>query len=407
MAGPACAPPQAAAPAASERPARPERKDPTPAPPGQGAPSAVAEPPVAQAPPRVPPLFKRFPALREKLPYVALGSLPTSIDKAAALGNAIGVPELYIKRDDLSGEAYGGSKIRKLEFLLGDAKRAGKGTVVTFGGVGSNHAVATAMYAERLGMKTIVLLFPQPITPLVRHNLLAGLHFGADLRCCFTQEQAKNAAARLVRGSPPGQEPYVIDAGGSSPLGNIGLVDAAFELKEQIDKGQMPEPDFLYIALGTMGSAVGLSLGLKAAGLRTTLIPVRASTLETSSEQKMIAMFNATNDYLRSLDPSFPKLSLRRGETGVLGRHVGDGYAQPTAKGASAMGVFAKYTTVELEPVYTAKAFAALIDDAPRLLGKVVLFWNTFGSRKLDLGRTDPKELPAALHPYFKADGAR
>lgn len=369
-------------------------------------PSAESEAIAAAPEAAVPPLFKRFPALGSELPYVALGSLPTPIEKAEKLGAALGVPELYIKRDDRAGEAYGGSKIRKLEFILGEAKRAGKGAVITFGAAGSNHAVATAMYAKQLGMKATLLLMPQPSDDEVRHRLLAASHFGAEIRIVGTLAQGRRAAARIARGAAPGAEPYIVEVGGSSPLGDVGLVNAAFELKEQIEAGRAPDPDFIYIALGTMGSAVGLLLGVKAAGLKAEVVSVRASSADTSNEAKFIAMFRATNDYLRALDPTFPEIALARGGARIEGGYLGGGYAQPTPKGARAIELFAKHTGIELEPTYTGKAFAALTGDAADLGGKVVLFWNTYGARKLDLRGADPEALPADVRAYFKT-GAR
>lgn len=331
-----------------------------------------------------PPLFKRFPGLSAKIPYLALGALPTPVERAEDLGEAVGARDLYIKRDDLAGETYGGSKIRKLEFLLAEAKSLGKARVITFGGAGSNHAVATALYAQKLGMKATLMLLPQPIHDEVRHRLLAARHFGADIRVGPISARARAAeAARALR--EDGLEPYWIEMGGSSPLGNVGLVNAAFELKEQVDAGQMPEPDFLYIALGTMGSAVGLMLGLKAAGMKTIVVPVRASSPDTSSEAKLAAMFKETNEYLRALDPSFPLIAPDSLKGAVRGRYLGKGYGLPTPKGARAMAVFKEHTGGDLEPTYTGKTFAALMDDANDLGGKVVLFWNTYGSRKLNL----------------------
>jgi D-cysteine desulfhydrase len=350
-----------------------------------------------------PPLFKRFPGLAAKIPHIALGALPTPVERAAKLGGAIGVDELYVKRDDLAGETYGGSKIRKLEFLLAEAKALGKTRVITFGGAGSNHAVATALYAQKLSMKTTLMLLPQPMNEEVRHRLLAANHFGADIRIGTSPARSKSAAARASR--PEDGDAYWIEMGGTSLLGNVGLVNAAFELKEQVDAGLLPEPDFLYIALGTMGSAAGLMLGLKAAGLKTVVVPVRASSPDTSSEAKLAAMFKETNDYLRALDPSFPSVALEPAGGGIRGGYLGKGYGLPTLKGTRAMAVFKEHTGVDLEPTYTGKTFAAVMDDAKDLAGKVVLFWNTYGSRRLDFSGAEPtyEELPAALRPYFTA----
>ncbi|MCK6587519.1 MAG: pyridoxal-phosphate dependent enzyme [Polyangiaceae bacterium] len=333
------------------------------------------------------PLFKRFPELEAKIHHRALGSLPTPVERAEKLGEALGIRDLYIKRDDLAGETYGGSKIRKLEFLLAEAKSLGKARVITFGGSGSNHAVATALYAQKLGLKATLMLLPQPINDEVRHRLLAARHFGAEIRIGPGSARARAAEATKAL-KEDGIEPYWIEMGGTSPLGNVGLVNAAFELKEQVDAGQMPEPDVLYIALGTMGSAAGLMLGLKAAGMKTVVVPVRASSPDTSSEARLAAMIKETNEYLRALDPSFPAIDMGPLKGVVRGGYLGKGYGLPTRKGTHATAVFKEQTGLDLEATYTGKTFAAVMDDANDLAGKVVLFWNTYGSRKLNLGGT-------------------
>lgn len=129
------------------------------------------------------PLFKQYPLLEDKLPYVALGDFPTPVEKLDRLGADIGVDHLYIKRDDLSGKVYGGNKVRKLEFLLGHALRTEVKTVLTFGFAGSNHAVATAIYAHHVGLKSISMLMPQPNAHYPRRNLLMGYYCGVGLSC--------------------------------------------------------------------------------------------------------------------------------------------------------------------------------------------------------------------------------
>jgi D-cysteine desulfhydrase len=302
-----------------------------------------------------------------------------------------------VKRDDLAGEVYGGGKVRKLEFLLGEAVRVGAGEVITSGGVGSNHAVATAIYAAQLGMRAVLVLLPEPADDRVREHLLADLRFGAEVR--LAPEAGRSAAiARRLTG---GREPYVIAAGGSSSLGNLGFVNAAFELKDQIDRGEMPEPSVVYVAMGTMGTAVGLALGLRAAGLGTRVVAVRASSPGTSSEARMLAMAAETEAHLRGLTPSFPPIGLRSGDVTIVARQLGAGYGRATRKGLRAIEIAREHAGLELEHVYTGKALAALAEDAPGLSREVVLFWNTHNSRRLDVRGLDPREVPAALRGYF------
>jgi D-cysteine desulfhydrase len=329
---------------------------------------------------------------------VPLGTLPTPLERAAALGEHLGIGSLWVKRDDLSGEVHGGGKVRKLELLLGEARSTGSRTVVTFGGVGSNHAVATAIYAAQLGMRVVLRLLPEPADDRVRHNLLADLAAGAELHLAHGRASLDPAARQAAAGDEA--RPYVIAAGGSSPLGNIGFVNAAFELEGQIERGEMPEPDVIYVAMGTMGAAVGLAIGLRAAGLRTRLVAVRASSPGTSSEARLRAMASETAAYLRRLDPALARLDLAMTDLTVAGGYLGAGYGLSTGKARSAIGLAHDLAGLDLEHVYTGKALAALIDHAPRLSRSVVLFWNTHNSRALPLG-ADPRDLPSDLRGYF------
>jgi D-cysteine desulfhydrase len=226
------------------------------------------------------PLFVRFPALGRALRRAPLGNFPTPVERARSLGEAIGVP-LYIKRDDRSAEPYGGGKARKLELLLGQALADKHPEVITFGAVGSHHALATAIYARRLGLRTTLLFLPEPPSPDVRTILFGCAKQGAHMELVGTLRAAERRAAALVEAAS--DKPLILPAGGSSPLGNVGFVNAAFELSEQIDEGAMPQPHDVYMALGTMGSAVGLAIGFKALGLPVRVVAVRASTPGTSS----------------------------------------------------------------------------------------------------------------------------
>jgi len=118
------------------------------------------------------PLFKQYPSLKEKLPYAQLGEFPTPILRLNQLGKEVGAEQLYIKNDGVSGLDYGGNKIRKLEFIMGEALRKNAKAVLTFGFAGSNHALATAVYAHKLGLQCISILLAQPNAQYLRKNLL-------------------------------------------------------------------------------------------------------------------------------------------------------------------------------------------------------------------------------------------
>ena len=356
------------------------------------------------------PLFEHYPLLGDRLPYVSLGEFPTPVEKLERLGGEIGLANLYIKRDDLTGRVYGGNKVRKLEFLLGRALRTGVKEVLTFGFAGSNHALATAIYAQQLGLRSISMLMPQPNAHYVRRNLLMSHHHGAELHQYWNM-------SLLIVGTPYqllrhklkyGSFPQTIPAGGSSPLGVTGFVNAALELKKQVIEGKIPEPDIIYIPLGTMGTAVGLILGLRAASLKSRVICVRVVDEKFASERKMINLFHKSNSFLRSLDPSFPNIEFSQQDTDIRHGFLGQGYAHFTGEGMEAVTSMGKSEGIKLEGTYTGKAFAALIDDVKKrdLRDKVVLFWNTHNSRDFSdsIASVDYRQLPRCFHRYFEGE---
>ncbi|MBD2503317.1 1-aminocyclopropane-1-carboxylate deaminase/D-cysteine desulfhydrase [Anabaena azotica] len=353
------------------------------------------------------PLFQAYPQLKTQLPYVSLAELPTPIHQLNNLGEMVNAEQLYIKRDDVSGLIYGGNKIRKLEFLLADAIKQQAKRVITFGFAGSNHALATAIYAHFLGIHTTSMLMPQINAQYVRRNLLASHDYGADIHQHQTQlELAIHTAYQLIHYTlKEGHIPYIIAPGGSSPLGAIAYVNAAFELKEQIVQGQIPEPDFIYLPLGTMGTAVGLVLGLKAIGLKTKVIGVRVVEAQFANEQKMVNLFNRTNSLLHSLDPDFPILKIAEKDFCISLDFFGKNYAQFTESGMKAMMLMNEYEKIPLDGTYTGKTFAALIHDINQedIKHKVILFWNTYNSRNLPSASIseDFHHLPQSLHHYF------
>lgn len=344
-------------------------------------------------------LFHRYPTLAQQLPWVHLTKLPTPVERLESLERKLKLAGLFIKRDDVSAPEYGGGKPRKLEFLLGEAQAAHAARVITWGGAGSNQAVAVAAHAARLDLAVTLLLLPQRSSPELRNNLLAGAAFGAELRPVSSQAQAQRVAADLaVVENPPA---YVVPMGGSSPLGNVGFVNAGFELDEQIRSGALPEPDAVYIAMGTMGSAIGLLIGLMAAGRQTRVVAVRASSPSTSSAAAFRALFEATVEYLVLRDSTFPKLEFDPSRVELDGTQLGRGYGRATAAGQAAVSNMRRASGLVLETTYTGKALAALMHDEKER-GRVVLFWNTHNSQPLP---NDPKyfeRLPAAFRAYFQ-----
>jgi len=351
-------------------------------------------------------LLEAYPGLREPLPLERFATLPTPVARVPGFESLLGAASFHVKRDDLTALEYGGNKVRKLEFLLGRARCDGCRAVMTFGGAGSNHALATAIYARRLGMDAISMLVPQPNAPAVRRNLLMSLTVGAELHLCPDKDRLDAAVASVVdrRRRSDGRPPMIIPPGGSSPIGALGYVNAALELHAQADAGDLPAPDVIYLAAGTLGTGVGLALGLQAAQMHASVMAIRVTEPSLASEAKARALYEETNHLLHRHDASFP-LSGFPGEHFAL-RHefFGPGYGVITPEVEEAIRAIRDAAGLALDHTYTGKALSAVMADAARLRGKHVLFLNTYNSRDLDgtVAGIDYRALPREFHPYFE-----
>jgi D-cysteine desulfhydrase len=362
-----------------------------------------------QAATATPHLFRAHPALAAGLAHVALVDRPTPVERLRRLERELGSGELWVKRDDLSARSYAGNKVRKLEFILAAARASGASEVLTFGAAGSNHALATAIHARALGLRSISMLIPEVNARAVRRNLLAGWHAGAELHH-YPDEARLKAAVRYQlqrHEAAAGRSPYVIAGGGSSPLGVAGFVDAAFELRAQIDAGLLPPPARIYVALGTTGTAAGLRLGLDAAGIDARLIAVRVVHPDIGNAARLALLYRQAASMLAGLDGTFPRTTLDPAAVVIRHEYYGGRYAQYTHAGVAAAARALETEGLKLDGTYTGKAFAALLDDASREAeAGPALFWHSCSTRPLDaeVESMDYRALPRAFHRYFEED---
>jgi D-cysteine desulfhydrase len=338
-----------------------------------------------------------YPRLAERLPWVMLGSLPTRIDRTQALERAAGFGPIFAKRDDLSSRDWGGGKTRKLELLLGEAIAAGKEAVITFGGAGSNQAVATAVHGRRLGLRVVLALAGQPPSDTVRSRLLDMLGAGAELRYVPGVTSAELGAREDFRRRRDAA-PWVIPTGGTSPLGSLAFVDAALELADQVRSGVAPEPDTIYLAGGTLGTAAGLCLGLRLAGLRSRVVAVRASSPALSTRRELERLVADTIRYARDLDPGLPPVGLDPASFAIDGSELGRGYGHETAHGRAARELALGTEQWQLEDTYTSKTLAALLATKP---SGVSLLWLTQSACRARVVPGEPSALPPPLRRYF------
>ncbi len=349
-------------------------------------------------------LGRHFPALAAALPCLELAELPTPLEPAPALAATLGIGALAIKRDDRSSPLYGGNKVRKLDYLLADALARGCDSVVTYGSAGSNHALATAVFATRLGLAAHAVLIDQPPGPAVARKLRWLLHTGAHIHYASSYADSRRVAERLREHHPVAARClYDIPWGGSSPLGATGFVAAALELVRQSDA----PADYLYVSGGTMGTAIGLSLGLRAAGWSTCVVAPRAVPQGTTDVERTVRVAREANLALHAHDPAFPLFDDPLAQLELRPEFYGSGYAVPTPASDEATALAARLHGISLESTYTAKAFAGLVTDARagRLTGQRVVYWHTANSAPYPpaLNQIDPAPLPAPLRHYLEA----
>ena len=345
--------------------------------------------------------------LRGRLPRVRLTQLPTRVHRLERLGGQLHVDRLWVKRDDESAALYGGNKPRKLEFLLGDALADGKRSVLTFGGIGTHHGLATAICARAVGLRAILALLKQPVTEHVRRCLLLDYAAGAEMHYAATVPLVTARALRIcARELLRGELPYIIPTGGTSPLGTLGYVNAVFELQEQISKGELPEPDWIFVPMGSGGTVAGLVLGAKLAGLRSRVAAVLVTDIFPPSTDKLARLAARCLTLLRQCAADVPAVTVAAEDFTVIQGYVGPGYGAPTDPGRQARDLMEALEGIHLETTYTAKCLAGMIDAVrvPDYRSGTVLFWNTYSSidPATHLGMLpDYRQLPHPFHQFF------
>jgi len=308
------------------------------------------------------------------LPSVVLAAGVSPVEELTALRRALGGgPRLLIKRDDALTFAFGGNKVRKMQLVAGDALRAGADTLITAGGVQSNHARVTAAAAAKLGMRCILVVNGVPPESATANALLDRL-LGAQIR--YVSDRAERTAAMEAAADDErarGRRPYVIPIGASTPLGAAAFVDAVAELHRQLAS----PPDVVVHATSSGGTQAGLVAGCRIHRLPTRVIGISADEPSATLAAEIRRIMDGLPDLLGTHADD-----LAGADIVVDDRFVGGGYGVPTDESRGAIELLARTEAIFLDPTYTAKAMAGLIarirsreltDD------QTVLFWHTGG----------------------------
>ncbi|MGQ9573236.1 MAG: 1-aminocyclopropane-1-carboxylate deaminase/D-cysteine desulfhydrase [Dehalococcoidia bacterium] len=351
------------------------------------------------------PLYARYPQLEASLPRLPLSQGPSPVAELTRLG----LRAIWIKNDGLFGTIYGGNKPRLLEVVLADVLAKGASTILTFGGLGTNHGLATALYGRQYGLRTVLLLVDQPVDDYVRRQLCWFQQLGAVLHYAGnTPGTILRTPLLLLRYADWRRRklPYLVLPGGSTPLGTVGYVNAAFELADQVAMKELPEPQTVVVALGSGGTAAGLLLGMRLAGLKSRLVAIRISDRLPLTPQTVARLANRAAGLMRRRGADLPPLKIKPAEVVVLSDWLGKGYGYPTPEGERARALLQEKEGLTLELTYTAKTMAALLAllEDGRLGEGPTLYWHTYNALPPPLPEPQPddyRRLPPAFHRFF------
>jgi D-cysteine desulfhydrase family pyridoxal phosphate-dependent enzyme len=305
------------------------------------------------------------------LPKLAIAHLPTPIESLTELSNQLGGPQIFIKRDDQTGLAFGGNKTRKLEYLLADAQQHGADTLITAGAVQSNHCRQTAAAAARKGFACILVLTGDKPNKPSGNNFL-DLLLGAEIVWAGSENRELALERTFNEVINAGRNPYLIPYGGSNEIGAMGYVYAMQELLDQV-----PNPDWIIFPSSSGGTQAGLALGARLYNYRGKLLGISIDNPASELSQKVAKLAEDTARKL-GVDQKFSPPDIL-----VNDDYLGGGYGIMGEAEIEAINLFARSEGVLLDPVYTGRAAAGLIDLIRK--GKItadqrVLFWHTGGT---------------------------
>jgi D-cysteine desulfhydrase len=344
------------------------------------------------------PIFDVWPKLETAAPFRPLGDFPTRVEARDELALAVGAPKgtLWEKRDDQTSPIYGGNKVRTIEVLFGHALKEGCTHIYSTGAYGSNHAVAAAMHAPRVGLTAGIVVYPQPHSPSALENLELLLsrtprppvrdlpHWSA-----LPYGMIRQSLDSRLRG----ERAYIMVPGGAIPLGALGYVSAGFELAMQVAAGEMPSPATVVVAIGSNCTSAGLLAGFVLAhrlGLGFERVPrlvaVRVTPWPVTSVTRILGLSVRCSELIASIVGE-DRLRLARADLRPHFRletqHIGDGYGFATNEGREAVALWAAHAGHALETTYSGKAAAHVLMALRRQEPGPLLYWATKSSATL------------------------
>lgn len=325
----------------------------------------------------------------ESLPRFSLTQLPTPLEKLERLTRELNGPELWIKRDDLTGLALGGNKTRKLEFLVGQALEQGADTLITVGAAQSNHCRQTAAAAAKAGLKCeLILNGKKPEIP--NGNLLLNELLGAGEHWIKRPQRAAKLRELPEQLRAQGRRPYVIPVGGSNGIGAVGYVVAMQELTAQLHERQQ-RVDHLVFGTSSGGTQAGIVLGARLTGFTGQLHGLSIDKNDPEHAEYEIEVAQIANECAEYIGAD---VRVTKDDVKVVYGYMGEGYGVVGNLEREAIRLLARSEGIVLDPVYAGRAFGALLDLIRKGVfkrGEIVLFWHTGGAPALFAYASDLK----------------
>lgn len=316
------------------------------------------------------------------VPRLKFAHLPTPIETLPRLGKALGGPRLLVKRDDQTGLAFGGNKTRKLEFLVAEALAQGADTLLSAGALQSNHCRQTAAAAAKFGLHCTLVLVGEPPAQ-ASANLLLDQLFGAEI--IWVEKSRRDALLKetFEKTSAGGGKPYLVPYGGSSPTGVLGYV---FAMEEFIV--QKVDADWIVFASSSGGTQAGMVLGARYFGYMGRLLGISIDEPRRILQKRVAKLASETSDRMGT------HIEFVESDVLVNDEYAASGYGVLTGAEIEAISLFAKYEGLLLDPVYTGRAAAGLVNLVRKGTFKkdeTVLFWHTGGQPALFAEKYQPE----------------
>jgi D-cysteine desulfhydrase family pyridoxal phosphate-dependent enzyme len=314
------------------------------------------------------------------VPRIRIAHLPTPIEPLLRLSAVLKGPRLLVKRDDLTGLALGGNKVRKLEYCLAEAQANGARTLITVGAGQSNHCRQTAALAARVGLDCIVVLSGRPENPPTGNLLLDEL-FGADVVWANREDREMVLERTFQEAWSAGRRPYLIPLGASNALGTLGFDTAFHEFLQQQEANLV---DWIVVASSSGGTQAGLALGARRSGWAGRVLGISIDQPASDLKETVARLANQAADRLGEV------VNLTPEAVHVDDSYLGGGYGVFGKPEQEALRLFARHEGLLLDPVYTARSAAGLIDLIRQGFfkpGESVLFWHTGGAPALFAGK--------------------